>query len=185
MNECNNVYKIKPGVSKTEVIRVIDRMVEKVKSKFTTEPDISITVGVGVMIVLKGQASEFFGFTNGVHNLFGYQVTVDGNIDPYEVRVNTENYSIPRMSSFYCEELRNIGRTGDVPFALITPKKVIFDNPATIVYWEDGTKTVVKRQKGERFDKEKGLAMALAKKVLGNKGNYNNWFKEWCYDETR
>lgn len=58
-------------------------------------------------------------------------------------------------------------------------KKVIFNNPATIVYWEDGTKTIVKRQKGDRWDKEKGLAMAFTKKALGNKGNYCNKFKKW------
>ena len=58
-------------------------------------------------------------------------------------------------------------------------KKVIFNNPATIVFWGDGTKTVVKRQKGDRYDKEKGLAMCIAKKALGNKGNYCNVFKEW------
>ena len=59
-------------------------------------------------------------------------------------------------------------------------KKVIFNNPATIVLWEDGTKTVVKKQKGERWDKEKGLAMAIVKKMHGNKSNYNDIFKKWC-----
>ena len=58
-------------------------------------------------------------------------------------------------------------------------EKVIFNNPATIVYWHDGTKTVVKAQDGEPFDKEKGLAMAFMKKVCGNKGNYNEIFKEF------
>lgn len=62
-------------------------------------------------------------------------------------------------------------------------KKVIFNKPATIVFWEDGTKTVVKAS-GENFDKEKGLAMAITKRILGsNKGNYNNIFKKWCKEE--
>ena len=56
--------------------------------------------------------------------------------------------------------------------------KVIFNKPATIVYWEDGTKTVVKAE-NEDFDPEKGLAMAIAKEALGNKGNYFNKIKEW------
>ena len=56
--------------------------------------------------------------------------------------------------------------------------KVIFSNPATIVIWADGTKTVVKAQ-NEPFDPEKGLAMAIAKKVLGNKGNYYEIFKKY------
>lgn len=58
-------------------------------------------------------------------------------------------------------------------------KKVIFNDPATIVCWFDGTKTVVKCQNGEKFDKEKGLALCFMKKVKGNKSNFNNVFKEW------
>ena len=44
--------------------------------------------------------------------------------------------------------------------------KVIFHNPETIVLWKDGTKTVVRAQ-GERFDKEKGVLMALNKYLFG------------------
>ncbi len=65
----------------------------------------------------------------------------------------------------------------------ITPKEVIYNDPATIVFWEDGTKTVVKCQPGDTFSKELGLAMALAKKVYGNKGSYNDLFKKWAYDD--
>lgn len=61
---------------------------------------------------------------------------------------------------------------------------VIFNNPATIVFWSDGTKTVVKRQKGDKkFDPEKGLAMAICKKVMGNKGNFNDIFREWIEED--
>ena len=59
-------------------------------------------------------------------------------------------------------------------------KNVIFNDPATIVFWNDGTKTVVKCQDGDEFDPEKGLAMAISKKTLGNKGNYCEVFKKWC-----
>lgn len=61
--------------------------------------------------------------------------------------------------------------------------KVIFNEPATIVIWSDGTKTVVKAQNGETFDREKGLAMAICKKAFGNKGNYNEVFKKWVPEE--
>lgn len=62
------------------------------------------------------------------------------------------------------------------------PEKVIFNDPATIVYWKDGTKTVVQAY-DEYFDEEKGLAMAYMKKVHGNKGNYNDVFREWIEEE--
>lgn len=64
-------------------------------------------------------------------------------------------------------------------------KKVIFNDPATIVMWDDGTKTVVKTQGDETFDPEKGLAMAISKKVLGNKGNYFEEFKKWIPEEKK
>ena len=62
-------------------------------------------------------------------------------------------------------------------------KNVIFNDPATIVFWSDGAKTVVKAQDGEPYDEEKGLAMAISKKALGNKGNYCNEFKKWLPEE--
>ena len=58
-------------------------------------------------------------------------------------------------------------------------KDVIFNPPATIVFWMDGTKTVVKDQGEVFYDPEKGMAMAVAKKAFGNKGNYYNQFKKY------
>jgi hypothetical protein len=65
-------------------------------------------------------------------------------------------------------------------------EKVIFNAPATIVFWADNTKTVVKAE-NEAFDPEKGLAMAISKKALGNKGNYFNTFTKWLkkYEEEQ
>lgn len=62
-------------------------------------------------------------------------------------------------------------------------KNVIFNNPATIVFWADGTKTVVKCEH-EEFDPEKGLAMAIVKKVMAdNHSYYNEIFKKWLPKE--
>jgi hypothetical protein len=79
-------------------------------------------------------------------------------------------------------------------------KNVIFNNPATIVYWDDDTRTIVycndnvklvkkvvdgkeievaKPMKAETFSEEVGLAMAIAKKHYGNAGAYNNIFREY------
>lgn len=61
--------------------------------------------------------------------------------------------------------------------------KVIFNNPATIVFWRDGTKTVVKCNPGDVFDPEKGLAMACTKKLFGNNGFYYDIFRKWLPEE--
>lgn len=58
-------------------------------------------------------------------------------------------------------------------------KDVIFNGPATIIIWNDGTKTVVKCQDEdcERMTREVGVAIAIMKKVFGNKGNFNKVLK--------
>lgn len=62
---------------------------------------------------------------------------------------------------------------------LCKPKKVIFNDPCTIVIWPNNTKTIVKAQNGDTFDPEKGLAMAIAKKAYGDNGKYYDIFKKW------
>ena len=62
-------------------------------------------------------------------------------------------------------------------------KDVKFNGPATIVFWQDGTKTVVKCSEGDTFDQEKGLAMAMIKKMNGNDNTYHKIFKKWCKEE--
>ena len=57
--------------------------------------------------------------------------------------------------------------------------RVVFNDPATIVIWSDGTKTVVKCQDGDVYSKREGLAMCIAKKHFGNTGLYNDVFRKW------
>lgn len=57
--------------------------------------------------------------------------------------------------------------------------KVVFNRPATIVFWDDGTKTIVKCDGEDIYSEEVGIAMCIAKKALGNKSNYNNVIKKW------
>lgn len=62
-------------------------------------------------------------------------------------------------------------------------KRVIFNEPYTIVIWANGEKTIVKAQDGEPYDKEKGLAMCFAKYALGNTCRYFDFFKEVCGED--
>ena len=61
----------------------------------------------------------------------------------------------------------------------MTIKKVIFNPPATIIIWDDNTKTIVKAQEDEPYDSEKGMAMCIAKHIYGDSGSYYNVFSEW------
>lgn len=46
--------------------------------------------------------------------------------------------------------------------------RVIFNDPATIIIWKDGSKTVVKRSDDDVWDPEKGFCMAVIKKLYGH-----------------
>lgn len=83
-----------------------------------------------------------------------------------------------RMSNFmYGAYSNHVNCKG---FIIPEIKNVIFNPPATIVFWIDGTKTVVKCQNDEEFDPEKGITMAFFKKMHGNKGHYFEEIKKWC-----
>ena len=91
---------------------------------------------------------------------------------PQEMISNKTNYT-KYSDKTVLEIMKNTMRVPDI-------KDVIFNPPATIVLWADGTKTVVKCQEDEgEYSKEVGLAMCICKKVYGNKGNYNNVFKKF------
>lgn len=117
----------------------------------------------------------------------------------------TTNYSIP--NSTYCSIPSYIWNTIDLteyekaieknktkkeekPMKINMPKikNIDFQPPLTVVIWEDGTKTFVKCADNEVFDPEKGAAMAIAKKALGDKYNFidtisyyvDKWLKKDC-----
>lgn len=56
-------------------------------------------------------------------------------------------------------------------------KKVIFNAPATIVFWYDGTKTVVKCGPNDVYDPEKGFAIAFMKRFFGNNLEFHKCLK--------
>ena len=67
-------------------------------------------------------------------------------------------------------------------------KKVIFNNPATIILWNDGTRTVVKCNERDTYDPEMGFAMAISEKVLGSYTGFKREMKKWedrsCKEKT-
>jgi len=94
----------------------------------------------------------------------------------------TFNVTYPGGAGFTNQLLRKIAEEYTVDWALMKPDEiidVIHNDPATIIKWKDGTKTIVKVQDGDVYDRELGFAMAICKKVFGNKGNYNEVFKKW------
>lgn len=57
-------------------------------------------------------------------------------------------------------------------------EKVIFNDPATIILWRDGDKTVVKRAVGDVYDPYAGFCIAVAKKAMGNNSRIKKILRE-------
>lgn len=72
-------------------------------------------------------------------------------------KVNGEKYEIGTIQSPPISRRTNVAID-----------RIIYNEPATIVFWADGTKTVVKCMEGEPFDKYAGFCAALAKKIYGS-----------------
>jgi len=59
------------------------------------------------------------------------------------------------------------------------PEKVIFSNPATILIWKNGDKTVVKTAKGDKYNPYYGFLMAYFKYTSGmNSSKREKYFKK-------
>ena len=61
--------------------------------------------------------------------------------------------------------------------------RVIFNPPATIVIFKDGTKSVVKCGEGEKFDPEVGFAMVMMKEMFGSRSGFKKFVKKFIKEE--
>lgn len=102
-----------------------------------------------------------------------------------EPLINVLYYDVVKVITCLSSDFMNKSLTLSKPKFIPDIKDVIFNNPATIVFWADGSKTVVKCQDDDIYDPEKGLAMAISKKALGNQGNYCNDIKKWLPEEAK
>ena len=66
----------------------------------------------------------------------------------------------------------------------LTPEKILFKPPATIVFWKDGSKTVVKCMEGEHFNEYFGFLAALGKKIFGTNSELNRIVKRGQFQKA-
>lgn len=103
-----------------------------------------------------------------------YPMTVEFNGDEYYVErlersLDQSSYWEDAKERIHIDAFKPF--CGYIPSAICSPKclaKVIFNGPATIVFWEDSTKTIVKCAEGDKNDPKVGLLYAIAKKKFGN-----------------
>lgn len=120
---------------------------------------------------------------NCIYRHFSYLNGTSGCLKSEVASVELRPGCAPRCN-FYCQENRDrlitVLLNDNKNYSI---KKVIFNDPLTIVLWNNGDKTIVKCQEGDIYDKEKGLAMAICKYVYGNKSCYNKIFKTWLPED--
>lgn len=63
-------------------------------------------------------------------------------------------------------------------------EKIIFSNNCTIVFWKDGSEKTIVKCSNEDFDKEKGLAMAICKKIM-SRSKFCHLLKEAKCQDTK
>lgn len=64
------------------------------------------------------------------------------------------------------------------PLSAPMPKRVIYSGRATIVIWDDGTKTVVKCSRHDDWSPDAGFLWALGERVYGSKAQLVKAMKE-------
>lgn len=107
-----------------------------------------------------------------------------------EVTLNPSNQKEWRdihklINSKTYEEIHQLEKMFNSRPTLPNIKNVYFNNPVTVVLWDDGTKTIVRCQDGDTYSRETGLALCMAKKAMGNKSNFNDIFKKWIPEEKK
>lgn len=116
-----------------------------------------------ILVEKKGLIGERFDF-------FGLDLVVDS------ISFNTlyDNVIIEASRKNHIDNLHARYESAN-PFGI---KRVIFNGPATIVFWNDGTKTVVKCADGEIYNKRTAIMWAIMKKAYGNSSKVNKAFDE-------
>lgn len=129
-------------------------------------------------------------FLDAVANVFNEALEAyassNKNVKPKEskenkksiVKVESKKVKTPTPSEGIYYSKRN--ETKFTPLYMPRIREVMFNNPATICWFEDNSKTVAVAGHGDKYDKETGLAICMLKRVLGNK-EYRRIMDKCCY----
>lgn len=112
--------------------------------------------------------------------LFDDQGSVTLKVNGCQIEGAPFSYPRVRLDCIYAgsdgsaEPLKTTQKTPQTVGRSMKKRQVIFNPPATIVLWEDGTKTVVHCDERDEYDPKYGLTLCYMKKALGNKSRALN-----------
>ena len=84
--------------------------------------------------------------------------------------INTAEWTIknPANKTDDKKETEETNKKVEITLCNYIPKKIYFNGPVTVVVWDDGTKTRVRRHDGDPDNRYSAFCAALAKKIFGN-----------------
>lgn len=104
----------------------------------------------------------------------------------YDVNRYSINVKLPNGAYETLMDRLRAERTEAIENNNVRIRKVIFSGPATIVFWNDGDKTVVKCMEGDHLNYEMGIAMCTLKKLFGDSYRYfKQDLKKWTPEEKK
>lgn len=131
-------------------------------------------------------------FLDAIANIFNEALETyassNKNVKPKEskenkkpiVKVEPKKTKIPASSKVENIYYSKKNETKFAPLYMPKIREVMFNDPATICWFEDNSKTVAIAGHGDKYDKETGLAICMLKRVLGNK-EYRRIMDKYCY----
>lgn len=138
-----------------------------------------------VVVKFNGVGKEYSYFTNldlivgGKYNIIADNKTTYNNpvviIRWYELFSSGYNYKDKFRTITSAKLVDGTARPDD------GVEKFVFNEEkgVTVALWKDGTKTIIRCQEGDIFDREKAIALCYMKKALGNRGSFNETLKKW------
>ena len=111
------------------------------------------------------------------HPPIRFIASVDTKADPETEKAREEFFKRAALRNIKSKSNNDISKP-KMTYGCPGIKKVIFNDPATIVLWDDGTKTVVKCSEGDTYSEWSGLAFCICKKLMGDE--FHKVFKHWC-----
>lgn len=181
MNTINTDYVRQKWQYKPEFATADTSSLSNLSNTITTCVSVPYIIQRRVDQIIKEREAEMSGMSNIQFN------DLEKDLKELGIELSTIRHSSGdvgcEIEGYFRPDIYKIHRAKEMCSVPITPKKpipkkVIFNGPATTILWKDGTKTTVRCSDEDVWEDEVGIAMCYLKKMLGNKGNYNNIFRE-------
>lgn len=140
-------------------------------------------------VIFDGTPNREYVFKSGLELPLGAKgkITADGkttydNQVKITRKLSAQEGHLVFAKSGSLREITNFQVTCGAPKPNDRIKNVYFNKEkgTTCVVWDDGTKTIVKCAPEDTWDEEKALALCYMKRLLGNRGSFNETLKKYC-----